>query len=297
MSMVATIWLAATLAFFALRLIPEDAIAAQLVGSGASPSTIEQRRHLQGLDAPILSQYVDFLLKLLCGDLGHSLNNSLPVTELIAQQFQPTVVLATLALVIGSILGVMLGVGAGIGQGGGLVTVCRVLITLALSTPIYWTGTLVLIGFSWLIRWSIAAPSPDFPVLLPASLLGFHTAGAIARLIETNIGQIKEADFLRTAYAKGLPKNIIVYRHMLRVGLLPVLSAIGLQAGFLLGGTVIVESIFVRPGIGRLLLDSTLQLDYPVVQGIVILAAVIYTGLNTLIAMLYPLIDPRLRYA
>lgn len=295
-SVIIGIWLAATLVFFMLRVLPGDVIEAQLTQSGVSPAVINERRELLGLNQPVFTQYAVFLAGLLKGDLGHSLVDGLPVAELLMQRLWPTVTLAVGALAVAVTAGVLLGMLAGLEVGWGLSAFSRVVINLSLALPIYWTGTIVIYLITLLpFRISYAGAGRPAQVVLPALVLGFHTSGAIARVIRTQIAQTLRSDFVRTARAKGLPGRHILLRHILRAGLPPVISMIALQAGFLFGGTVITESLFVRPGIGQLLLSRTIQQDYPVVQGIVILAAFVYILLTTLADVLNRALDPRIR--
>lgn len=294
LSTVAVLWLAATLAFFALRILPGDAVTAQLAQSGASQAVIEQRRAEQGLTAPLWAQYGQYLGGLLRGDLGVSLLSGQPVSEMIAQQVIPTLQLGGLALVTAAALGLILGSFGALDVGWGVSFAARLIINLSLSTPLFWTGTAAIFIFSvWLDVLPSSGGARLSQLVLPVAVLGFHTAGAIARVAGSSVRAVRGADFVRTARAKGLPELLITLRHILRVGLIPVIAVVALQAGFLLGGTVITESLFVRPGIGRLLLDSTLRQDYPVVQGIVLLSAFSYTLLNLTADVLSRLIDPR----
>jgi peptide/nickel transport system permease protein len=284
-SAIVVIWLAATLAFFALRILPGDALEAQLLDSGAGAEVIAQRRAQLGLDVPLIAQYGQFLSGLLRGNLGYSLVNGEPVYETIGVRLAPTMILAVSALVIASGLGIGLGVSAGMGSG-----FAKNLISLSLSMPIYWTGTLVIYVAS-----ALSLTGDASQTILPIGVLGFHAAGAIARVLQRQVSEILHADFVQTARAKGLRERAVIGRHILRLALLPVVSVIALQAGYLLTGTVITESLFARPGIGRLLVERTLAQDYPVVQGIVVLAAVIYTVVNRLADGVQRLLDPRLR--
>jgi peptide/nickel transport system permease protein len=284
-SAIVVIWLAVTLAFGALRLLPGDALEAQLLDSGAGDDVIADRRAQLGLDAPMIVQYGQFLGGLLRGDLGYSLLNGEPVSEAIGVRLAPTVVLATSALVIAAGLGIGLGVSAGLGNG-----LAKNIVSLSLSMPIYWTGTLVIYAASMFSLMNDASQS-----ILPIGVLGFHAAGAIGRVLQSQVSDILHADYIQTARAKGLHERIVIGRHILRIALLPVVSVIALQAGYLLTGTVITESLFARPGIGRLLVERTLAQDYPVVQGIVVLAAIVYTLVNTLADGVQRLLDPRLR--
>lgn len=289
------IWLAVTLAFVALRVLPGDALSAELLQSGASAADIDQRRAQSGLVDSLPVQYLRYLTDLLRGDLGASLLSGQPVTDLIARQLPPTLTLAASALLIAVILGLLLGVGSALDVGWGLSAAANLLINLALATPIYWTGTLAIFLFAVLLNLLPAGGSGGLDaLLLPAGLLGYHTAGSIAQVTAAGVRETRIAEFVRVARAKGLRSRIVVWRHILRVSLLPVVTVIALQAGFLLSGAVITESLFVRPGVGRLLLDSTLRQDYPVVQGIVILAAVTYVIVNTLADGLQRVLDPRL---
>jgi ABC-type dipeptide/oligopeptide/nickel transport system permease component len=281
----ATLWLAVTLAFFALRVLPGDAVRTQLQESGASAETIAQRRAALGLDQPLLAQYGRYLAGLLRGDLGVSLLDGQPVTQIIGQQLAPTAVLAVLALLVAAALGVMLGTLAAINR----FSPARLLLDLSLSVPLYWTGTLAIYLFAVRLDWL-----PATGLVLPVAVLGFHAAGAVGQVVRRSVADTLALDFVRTARAKGLSDTRVIVHHVLRAGLVPVVTVIALQAGFLLGGVVITESLFVRPGIGRVLLNATLRQDYPVVQGIVVLGALVYTLLNAAADLFSRFIDPRL---
>jgi len=292
----AVLWLAVTLAFFALRILPGDALQTQLIQSGASTATIAQRRAVLGLDQPVLTQYGDFLVRLTRGDLGVSLLDGRPVSEIIAQQALPTITLALAALVIAVLLGAVLGITAAAARRRWLAQSARRILDLALSVPLYWSGTLAVFLFAVFLDWLPSSGAGDLRhLLLPAALLGFHTAGAIGQMVRSSVSQTLGADFVRYARAKGLPERLVIGRHVLRASLAPVISVVALQAGFLLSGVVITESLFVRPGLGRVLLDATLQQNYPVVQGIVIWSALVYALANGAADILIAVIDPRVK--
>ncbi len=294
--MLMTLWLAATLAFFALHVLPGDALSAQLAMGGVSPGIIAERRAALGLSDPIPAQYVRFLADALQGDLGNSLLSYEPVTAMIARDTPPTLNLAASALIVATLWGLLLGISGALNIQSGLSRIARIVTSVSLSTPIYWTGTLAIYFFTVQIGLLPSAGAGRLSqLILPVAVLGFHTSGAIARVTEMNIREVLDAGFVRTARSKGLTERVIIWRHVLRAALLPIVSIIALQAGFLLSGTVIVEMLFVRPGLGRLLLNATLQQDYPVVQGVVILTAFIYTLINGLADFLHSLIDPRIR--
>jgi peptide/nickel transport system permease protein len=281
-----TLWLAATLTFVALRALPGDAIRAQYSEQG--DALVQMRRAELGLDAPIWMQYGAFWVNLSRGDLGDSLYSRRPVSEILLEKLPNTLELTVWSMGLAAFIGVAGGVLAGL-QVGWLTRLAHLLIGLSISVPIYWTGTFVLFVIG------IRIGGTQGKVLLPALVLGFHAAGAVARLLQTHIREVSHADFVRTAHGKGLPETVIMRRHILRLGLLPVLTVLALQAGFIFSGAVITESIFQRAGIGMLLLDAVLNADYPVVQGVTLLTVTIYILLNGLAEFCTHLIDPRLR--
>jgi peptide/nickel transport system permease protein len=290
-----TVWSAATLAFIALSLLPGDAVEVQLAQSGISPDIIQERRVAMGLTDPVMVRYLRFMGNALRGDLGSSLLSGEPVHEAIARSLLPTVNLAVSALVIGTTLGLGLGMLAALPIGA-VSRIARLVITLALSTPVYWTGTIAIYIFTARLGLLPSAGAGRLSQLvLPASLLGFHASAAIARVIQSNVREIVVAPHVQVARAKGLSERRLILVHVLRLALLPAIAVIALQAGFLLNGTVITESLFVRPGIGRLLLEATIRQDYPVVLGVVVLAALVYTVVNTAADMIHQLADPRVQ--
>ncbi len=211
------------------------------------------------------------------------------MTEVIGEQLAPTVTLAVTALLVATILGLGLGTLAALDIYGSRSA--RLVLDVALSAPIYWTGTLAIYIFAVRLNWLPSSGSTN--LVLPAGVLGFSAAGGIGQVVRANVRETLAFDFVRTARAKGLSEARVIARHVLRASLLPAVTVIALQAGFLLGGVVITESLFIRPGIGRVLLNATLKQDYPVVQGIVVLGAVVYTLLNATADVAYRLLDPR----
>ncbi len=291
-----TLWLAATLAFLALRLAPIDAIALQLTLSGATESQIAARRAALGLDLPLGAQYVSMLSGLLRGDLGVSLINGRPVGALIAEQLDSTLILAIGALGVGAVLGVALGVGAALG-GVALRQLCEALIALTLATPIYWLGTLAIYLFAvgLGVLPSVSRGNSLQALILPCGVLGVSLSGSIGQVAAAALREAKSAAFVQVARAKGLPARLIVWRHMLRAHSGALISLIGLQAGFLIGGAVVTEALFTRRGVGQLLLNAVNGRDYPVVQGVVLLSALAYSLLSSLTDILAAWRDPRLR--
>ncbi|TVR23348.1 MAG: ABC transporter permease [Anaerolineaceae bacterium] len=290
---VLVIWLAATLAFMLLRVLPGDAISAQLALSGASRAEIEAIRDDMGLSAPLSRQYLSYIGGLLRGDMGYSLTSTLPVVEVIAPRLLPTLILALTSGVCAAVGGVL--IGAACLNTGGVGRIARAVVNLSLSLPIYWTGTLAIIVFSSWLGWLPSSGTHGADrLILPVLVLSIHVMAPVARVTYANLRQIHDATFVRVARAKGLPELLILRRHILRAALGPVIAVIALQTGFLLSGAVITESVFARSGVGQLLLVSTLDRDYPVVQGIVVLSAVFYMLVNVIADWSTRLLDPRI---
>jgi peptide/nickel transport system permease protein len=286
-------WLAVTLAFVVLRWVPGDALDATMVRIGASDAEIAARRETLGLNDPLVRQYAVYWLDLLRGDLGESLVSGQGVAEMIRQNLGPTAALASSALLFGVTFGMMLGVLASVLPWRAGRYTAEGAASLALSTPVYWTATLAIYVFStWLGILPGVGGDGVRTLILPAAVLGFHTAGGIAQVTANSLRETAGQDFVRTARAKGLP-DLDVLDHILRVGLLPVAAVAALQFGFLLGGTVITEMIFVRRGLGQVMLTAISERDYPVIQGLVALSALVYSLINALADVLYRWIDPR----
>ena len=289
-----TIWLTVSVGFVALRMLPGDAIETQLLQSGASPAVIEQRKSEQGLNDPLLFQYGRYLTNLITGNLGYSLVSGLSVTDTISSRWLPSATLALAAIIIAAIAGIGIGVFTATNPYNHLTKLADVFIILSLSIPIYWSATLALIVFAGTFPlFTTSGASSINQYVLPAAILGLHSAGSIAFVVRMNIREIMTSDFVRTAYAKGLPRLVILRRHILRPALPPTIAVVFLQFSFLLSGTVIIESLFVRPGLGTLLLNSTLQHDYPMVQGVAVFIILIYTSLNLIADLLIRIVDPR----
>ena len=284
---IVTIWLAVTLAFLGLRILPGDAITAQLSGAGLPADIIAERRAVYQLDAPIWQQYVSFWVQLMRGDLGMSLYGGQTVNEIIYQRLPTTLTLAGWASLIAICLGIALGLAGALNQRV-IASIARWITYISFGVPIYWTATLVVFIFAVYIG------GIRDNIWLPAVVLGFHSAGGIARITQQNVSTIQNTAYIRTAHGKGLPASSVYTRHMLKAALLPIITVIALQMGVLFSGTVITETIFQRAGIGRLLLDAVLARNYPVVQGVVIITAIVYVVLNTCADILYSVIDPRI---
>lgn len=291
-----TLWAASTLAFLALRALPGDAIAAQLALSGATPDQIAARQALIGLDQPLLKQYLDMIGGLLRADPGYSLTSGRAVREMIAEQLPATIVLAGGGLLVGALAGIGLGSLMALARSHAMRLAAEGMTALLLSTPVYWLGTLLIALLSVHLRLLPSTGSGDLRALiLPWLTLGLGLAGGVARLAAASLAENRDADFVRTARAKGLRQRAIVRRHLLRASLGPVVALLALQTGFLLGGAVLTEMLFVRPGLGQLTLTAVQERDYPVVQAVITLSAALYVLAGLGADMLAGWLDPRQR--
>lgn len=295
---VGTVGLAATLAFFALRALPGDGMTRELLESGADPQVIEDRQVRLGLDQPILVQYIRYMGGILRGDLGVSLLDGRQVATIVAEQIPPTATLAGAALLIATIAGLLLGVASALDRPRFASQAAQVVITLGLSAPVYFTGTLAITIFAlWLDILPGSGAGRFDQLILPASVLGLHSAAPIAQIVRALLSSTLRESFITTAYGKGLKPAYVLVNHALRAGLPSIIGIITLEAGFLLSGAVITETVFSRPGIGRILIDAVLRQDYPVVLGVVLWSAIVYIVWSAIGDLAAALVDPRLRSA
>ena len=299
---IVTIWIIATLAF-AMRLTPGDPVRIWL-GAYATPTLISEVRGEWGLDRPVWSQYAMFIWGLLRGDLGRSFRTDRSVAADLREQYPYTIALTWWSMVAAVLLGATLGIQAGIRPNNlGSVALTGGTV-LWISMPDFWLGLLliVVLGTHWpYLPFMGAGKAGDFfssmrYLVLPALALGSREAAVISRMMRSAIRTVMTQDYLRTARAKGLEEHVVVFRHALRNALLPVIGTIGVDATTLLGGAVVVEAVFSRPGIGRIAVDAITNRDYPELQGVILFfsVAVVLIGLVTDIA--YAATDPRIRF-
>lgn len=295
-----------TLIFLAIHAVPGDP-AAVLASGGASgtatPEAIERLREQLGLDRPVLVQYVDYLAGFVTGDLGSSFRDGRPVLATIFERLPNTLELVALACLVGAVLGVLLGASAG-RYGGWVDSVVTGFSSLAISIPVYVLGTVFVLVFSLKLGWFPAggfASWQDGPIahirllLLPAITLSLAFIGVTARMTRSSVVETKQMDWVRTATSWGLTSSRVFRRHVLRNSMTPVTTAIGLEVGIMLGSTVLAERVFNYPGLSALLVDSVVNRDYPVVQGIVIVISVLFISINIVVDLIYRLLDPRVR--
>jgi peptide/nickel transport system permease protein len=291
------LWGVATLVFVVMRLLPGDPAALMLAEGGGSVEAIAELQAELGLDTPILVQYAQYLFRLLRGDLGRSLFTHRPVVTTIVEQLPSTIELALVAMILAIGLGIVLGVLAAVRRGTWLDILATTVSVTGVSVPIFWSALLLIWLFGLELRLLPATGQGGLAhLIMPALVLGFASSGAISRLVRASLLEVFDQDFINTARAKGLRERTLLVRHALKNALIPVVTIIGLQFGFLLGGTVVVEVVFSRPGIGRLLINAILWKDFPVVQGVVLLGALVYTLVNLTIDVAYAYLDPRIHY-
>jgi peptide/nickel transport system permease protein len=296
------------LTFLFLRLIPGDAIAVRLGTSTAlSPEQLAQLRAYFGIDQPLHAQYLGWLGSLLRGDAGYSIRTGQPVAAEIAGRLPVTLELALGAGLVALALGIPLGLVSALRPNSAIDLVARGFGLLGLSMPNFWLGTLILLVFARELRWMpntggyvdfLQDPAANLRFLLfPAVTLGVAMGAVVMRTTRSALLDVLSADYIRTADAKGLSRAVVIRRHALKNGLIVVVTILGIQVGYLLGGAVVVEEVFAVPGVGRLLLNAITQRDYALVQGGVLVIAVLFVLTNTVVDILYGYLDPRIRYA
>ncbi|NIM92433.1 MAG: ABC transporter permease subunit [Anaerolineales bacterium] len=288
-----TVWAAVTITFFALRIVAGDPLSNLLSQGLATQEQLESMREVLGLDRSLPVQYMNFLLDLLRGRLGRSLYTGQPVVDVIFEQLPSTLALATGALILAVILGFFLGILAAWKKGSTAGTLAEGTASLATALPVAFTGILAILLFTLFISRSGGSLSIKTHVL-PVLVLGFASAGAIARVVQSGLEESIQSPYMLAARARGIRSTPRLLWHAVRPILPPVISLIALEMAFLFAGTVITETVFSRPGLGRLLVNSILQGDYPVAQGLVILAALFYTFSHLIADVLAMLIDPRM---
>lgn len=296
LGVVVTVFFVAITVFLMVRLLPGDP-ARVTAGVLASQADVERLRDRLGLDEPLWQQGVIFVSGLARGDLGTSARTSNPVTKEISARFGATFKLALVSTVLAVLIGVPLGAYAATRAGRVEDLLVSTLVLFGISMPVYWLGLMLILLFSIRLRWLPAAGAEGaLAVVLPAVTLAFFSMAFIARITRSSMLEVLHQDYVRTARAKGTKPRSVVWRHALRNALAPVVTVIGLQFGELLGGAILTETVFAWPGLGRLLVDSIFARDYPTVQGLVIVFALLFALVNLAIDLFYSVIDPRVRY-
>jgi len=285
-------------AFTVLYLIPGDP-AQTVAGPRADAETIARIRTEMGLDQPLFTRFWSYLSKVAGGDLGDSVVTGKPVLESLTEKLPYTLKLAFLAMLVSIFAGVIMGIASAITQGRWLDRLCTVFSVAGISIPVFLSGLVFLYVFAVKLRWfptsGFRAGDSLLVFVLPAFTLGIRSAAFLARIVRSSMIEVLNQDFIRTARAKGLSRTRILFRHGLVNALVPVVTVIGLDLSSYLNGSVIVETIFDLPGIGRFAMDAILQRDYPIIQGVVLLGAFVFIMVNLCIDLFYAWINPKIR--
>lgn len=296
-------WAVATIVFFAMRVIPSDP-AQVVMGEYATEEALQAFRHEMGLDRPLYVQYFEFITSLLKGDLGRSLITNKPIAGQIWELFPYTFNLAMASMLIGAIIGIPLGVWAAIKKNTAVDYISRIVALAGFSFPAFYLGIILLLVFSLELGW--------FPVIhqvrtgtltehiqklfLPAMSLGLIQASYVTRLTRSTMLEAMNEDYVRTAFAKGLKPNTVYFKHVLKNIMIPVITAMGVYTGTILGGAILTETVFNRPGLGKLLLGAISQRDYNLIQSGLVVFAFIVVLVNLIVDLTYSLFDPRVKY-
>jgi peptide/nickel transport system permease protein len=294
--------------FLMLHFLPGDPILMMLTehaGQQAPSSNVDvtpeqynNMRHALGLDRPLPIQYVDFVWRALHGDLGKSFRSQLPVTDMILVNLPYTFQLALAGLSVSVALGLVLGIIAAIKRNTWIDGATMSLAVASVSMPNFWFGMMLLLIFALQLRLlpAVGPPAQIKSLILPAVALGFRSSATVARLMRSSLVEVLHQDYVRTARAKGLGPRAVILRHALKNALIPVVTIVGLQFGAMLSGTIVIETVFARPGIGKLAVNAIVNKDFPLIQGIILLTAVTYVVANFLVDLSYAWLDPRVRY-
>ncbi|HSK40984.1 MAG TPA: ABC transporter permease [Arenibaculum sp.] len=296
--------------FLLVRAAPGDPAMVMAGEAGAADEQyVRQLRERFGLDRPLYEQLGIYVAGVATGDLGHSYRQQRPVWDLIAERLPPTLILTGCAFVLALVAGILLGILAAMNVGRWSDSAITVLALLSYATPIYWVGLMMILLFSvqlgWLPAfgyetigaghqgWARAADIAEH-LIMPAVTLGLFYMAVYARLTRASILEVRDMDFVKTARAKGLSETRIVFKHVLRNAILPVITFAGIQAGHLIGGSILIETVFAWPGIGRLAFDAVVQRDYQVLLGIFFISSVMVVAFNLITDLIYTFVDPRI---
>lgn len=279
-------------------LVPGDPVR-MIMGQHADQATIESIRQEMGLDKPLVVQYVNFIVKIFQGDLGRSYKTRRAVSTSVVERFPATLKLGFSAMGVAVIIGIIAGIISAVKPYSISDAVVMIFALLGISMPVFYLGLLLIVVFAvWLNLLPVGGyGGGDLSYLiLPAIALGAMQAARIARMTRSSLLEVIRMDYIRTARSKGLGEKIVIFKHALRNALIPVITVIGTQLGYLLGGTVLTETTFSWPGIGRLAVDAVKSRDFPMIQGTVLFMAIVFIVINLIVDISYGWFDPRIRY-
>ncbi|PAD14714.1 ABC transporter permease [Shouchella clausii] len=284
------------LVFTILYVLPGDPVDSIIDPSVATPEMVENLRKELGIDQPYHVRLIHYFSDLFRGDFGQSLVNSTPVLPQIIEQFPKTLALTIVSSCISIIVGITLGVLSAVHRNKTIDVLARMIGLFGISMPTFWTGILLILIFSVALGWLPSLGSDGWQTLiLPSFTLGIIGAGFIIRMVRNSMLEVISENFITTLRSKGLTERAIMYRHALKNALIPALTMMGMMIGDMLAGTVIIETVFSRQGIGRLIADAIMASDLPVVQGVIFFTAILYILINLIVDLSYSAIDPRVR--
>lgn len=299
--LVVTLFLVSAITFVVVHVLPGDP-AMLILGHEASPEALAGLRASLGLDRPLPVQYLAWLAGALHGDLGRSLRHGLPVSRLIAERLPVTGALAGLATLLAVAVALPVGILAAVREGTALDLAVLIISQVGLALPAFWVGILLILALAvgaglfptgGYVPWRESVPGALRSLALPAVALSLPMVAVLVRLVRGALLEELGRDHIRTARAKGLPESVVLLRHALRGALIPTVTMVGLQLGFLLGGSIVIEQVFALPGLGRLVLTAIANRDVPLVQGLVVFIATLAVGINFGVDLLYAALDPR----
>ena len=303
LSAIPVLFVVSLMTFFIMWLVPGD-ISAEIGGADATAAQIEQIRQQFGLDRPLLERALQWYGNLLRGDLGHSYLLDRSVLDAVAERLPVTLPLAALGLLMATIMGTLLGILAAVRHNSWVDQSAMVTALIGLSIPDFWFGLVLVILFGvtlgWLPTGGFVPITEDFwgwvrCMTLPTLTLAFTHMGVLARMTRSSMLDVLDQDFVRTARAKGMGRGTVIFKHALRNALVPIVTVVGVSAGVLLSGAVVIESVFSLPGVGRLIVGSIQRRDFPVIQGGLLVTASVFVFVNLAVDILYGWLDPRVR--
>ena len=289
--------LVSILVFSMVHMLPGDPVMHMFAGQYVTAENMALAREALGLDKPMHVRYLEWLARLLQGDFGDSIVSKRPVADMLLSVIPRTVELALSATAVMVAFGVLAGIAAAITKDSWLDNALMVVASLLVAMPLFWFGLIALLIFSVELGWfPVAANAGWRSLVLPAVVLGLHSACMVARLTRSSMLQVLGDDYVTTARAKGLSESRVITVHTLRNAFIPVLTLLGVQTSWMLGGAVITETVFARPGLGTMAVEAIRQMDFPVLQAVVLVAALTYTTVNLLVDLLNAALDPRIAY-
>jgi ABC-type dipeptide/oligopeptide/nickel transport system permease component len=294
---VIAVWVTTIAVVLLIHLVPGDPVKIMFAQSqSTTPEQLEAVRHNLGLDRPIYEQYALYMSRILHGDFGRTIRGDQPILDLLLVRLPYTLELALASLAFATVLGLSLGFLAAQRRGTFVDTACMMLAIGGVSVPHFWLGQILIYLLAVKLSWFQVAGSDWRSLILPAVTLGLTNAAVVARLTRSTMIDIFNQDYVRTAWAKGLKARIVLARHVLRAGLVPIVTILGLQFAYTMGGAIIIENVFSWNGIGRLAIQAIFQRDYPLIQGFILTFACVVAAVSLLMDLLYVLLDPRIAY-